>query len=37
MEAVALDNIKPLQIKNSAGSVVLAGYLLSTSNTDGTL
>ena len=37
MEAVALDNIKPLQIKNSAGTVVLAGYLLSTSNTDGTL
>ena len=37
MESVALDNIKPLQIYNSAGSVVLAGYLLSTSNTDGTL
>ena len=37
MESVDLDNIKPLQIYNSAGSVVLAGYLLSTSNTDGTL
>jgi len=37
MESVALDNIKPLQIYNSAGTVILAGYLLSTSNTDGTL
>ena len=37
MEAVALDNIKPLQIKNSSGTVVLAGYLLSTSNAAGTL
>ena len=37
MESVALDNIKPLQIKNSAGTTLLAGYLLSTSNTDGTL
>ena len=37
MENVALDNIKPLRIKNSAGTTLLAGYLLSTSNTDGTL
>ena len=37
MESVALDNIKPFQIYNSAGSVVLAGYLLSTSNNAGTL
>ena len=32
-----INNLKPLQIYNSAGSVILAGYLLSTSNTDGTL
>ena len=32
-----IGHLKPLQIFNSAGSVVLAGYLLSTSNTDGTL
>jgi uncharacterized protein YjbI with pentapeptide repeats len=37
MESVALDNIKPFQIYNSAGAVVLAGYLLSTSNNAGTL
>jgi len=37
MESVNLDNIKPLQIKNSAGTTLLAGYLLSTSNTSGTL
>lgn len=35
--AGGLQHLKPLQIKNSAGTVVLAGYLLSTSNTDGTL
>ena len=32
-----LSNVKSLEIKNSAGTTVLAGYLLSTSNTDGTL
>lgn len=32
-----ISDLKPLQIKNSSGTVVLAGYLLSTSNTDGTL
>ena len=32
-----ISDLKPLQIYNSAGSVVLAGYLLSTSNTAGTL
>ena len=32
-----LSNVKSLSIKDSTGSVVLAGYLLSTSNTDGTL
>jgi len=32
-----ISDLKPLQIYNSAGSVILAGYLLSTSNTDGTL
>lgn len=32
-----LAHVKPLQIKNSSGTVVLAGYLLSTSNTAGTL
>ena len=30
-------HLKSLQIKNSSGTVVLAGYLLSTSNTAGTL
>ena len=33
----ALAHVKSLEIKNSAGTTVLAGYLLSTSNTDGTL
>lgn len=37
MESVALDNIKPLRVYNSAGAVILAGYLLSTSNNAGTL
>ena len=32
-----ISDLKPLQIYNSAGSVILAGYLLSTSNTSGTL
>lgn len=32
-----LNNIKPLQVKDSTGSVVYAGYLVSTSSTDGTL
>lgn len=32
-----ISDLKPLQIYNSAGSVILAGYLLSTSNTAGTL
>jgi hypothetical protein len=35
--AGSLQHLKPLQIKNSAGTVVLAGYILSTSNTDGTI
>ena len=35
--AGGLQHLKPLQIKNSSGTVVLAGYILSTSNTDGTL
>ena len=37
LDSVALQHAKALQIKDSTGSVVLAGYLLSTSNTDGTL
>ena len=32
-----LAHLKPLQIKNSSGTVVLAGYLLSTSDSAGTL
>lgn len=32
-----IGHLKSLQIKNSSGTVVLAGYLLSTSNTAGTL
>ena len=32
-----ISDLKPLQIYNSAGSVILAGYLLSTSNNNGTL
>tara|TARA_Y100000004_G_C8816134_1_gene369854 strand:+ start:162 stop:641 length:480 start_codon:yes stop_codon:yes gene_type:complete len=35
--AGGLQHLKALQIKNSVGTVVLAGYILSTSNTDGTL
>ena len=35
--AGGLQHLKPLQIQNSVGTVLLAGYLLSTSNTDGTL
>tara|TARA_Y100000004_G_scaffold169756_1_gene204290 strand:+ start:7752 stop:8267 length:516 start_codon:yes stop_codon:yes gene_type:complete len=35
--AGSLQHLKPLQIKNSSGTVVLAGYILSTSNTDGTI
>ena len=35
--AGSLSHLKSLAIKNSAGSTVLAGYILSTSNTDGTL
>lgn len=35
--AGGLQHLKPLQIKNSVGTVLLAGYLLSTSNTDGTI
>jgi len=37
IDGVTVSDLKPLQIKNSAGTVVLAGYLLSTSNVDGTL
>lgn len=37
LDSILFQHAKPLSIKNSAGSVVLAGYLLSTSNTDGTL
>ena len=37
LDSVSLQHAKPLEIKNSAGTTVLAGYLLSTSNTDGTL
>tara|TARA_Y100001972_G_C7458216_1_gene234009 strand:+ start:30 stop:446 length:417 start_codon:yes stop_codon:yes gene_type:complete len=37
LDSVALQHAKALQIKDSTGSVVLAGFLLSTSNTDGTL
>lgn len=37
LDSVALQHAKALQIKDSTGSVVLAGYILSTSNTDGTL
>lgn len=32
-----LAHLKPLQIKNASGTVVLAGYLLSTSNSNSTL
>ena len=35
--AGSLSHLKSLAIKNSAGTTVLAGYILSTSNTDGTL
>ena len=35
--AGGLQHLKPLQIKNSAGTVILAGYILSTSNTSGTI
>lgn len=35
--AGSLAHLKSLAIKNSAGTTVLAGYILSTSNTDGTL
>jgi len=35
--AGSLQHLKPLQIKNSAGTVLLAGYILSTSNTSGTI
>ena len=35
--AGSLSHLKSLAIKNSAGTTVLAGYNLSTSNTDGTL
>ena len=35
--AGSLSHLKSLAIKNSAGTTVLDGYILSTSNTDGTL
>jgi len=35
--AGSLSHLKSLSIKKSAGTTVLAGYILSTSNTDGTL
>lgn len=35
--AGSLAHLKSLAIKNSTGTTVLAGYILSTSNTDGTL
>ena len=37
MDGVTATDLKPLRIKNSSGTTILAGYLLSTSNTDGTL
>jgi hypothetical protein len=37
LDSVIFQHAKPLSIKDSTGTVVLAGYLLSTSNTDGTL
>lgn len=37
LDSVIFQHAKPLSIKDSTGAVVLAGYLLSTSNTDGTL
>jgi len=35
--AGGLSHVKPLSIKDSTGTTVLAGYIISTSNTDGTL
>jgi hypothetical protein len=37
LDSILFQHAKPLSIKDSTGTVVLAGYLLSTSNTDGTL
>ena len=37
LDGVTVGHLKPLNIKNSSGTNILAGYLLSTSNTDGTL
>lgn len=37
MDGVTATDLKPFRIKNSSGTTILAGYLLSTSNTDGTL
>ena len=37
LDGVTVGHLKPLRIKNSSGTNILAGYLLSTSNTDGTL
>ena len=37
LDGVTVGHLKPLNIKNSSGTTILAGYLLSTSNTDGTL
>ena len=37
MDGATVTDLKPFRIKNSSGTTILAGYLLSTSNTDGTL
>ena len=37
LDGVTVGHLKPLRIKNSSGTNILAGYLLSTSNTNGTL
>ena len=37
LDGVTVGHLKPFRVKNSSGTNILAGYLLSTSNTNGTL